>query len=207
MVEATNFGPHFKRARLDAARRLDTRFEERSYAAAQMGCSDSFLKKVESGEKRPSLDTLEDMASAYGCHVGDLFPSQTPRGPEADAILGPLLVLPPDSRGRVITQISAFARMIASEADYIATARASQIAEASANNFYTVAERDEDHASHVQEGGYADNSSENLRKEGIANLTSHLTGRANHLPAATVPANEPNQRSMGSKRGRQGGAK
>jgi hypothetical protein len=83
-------------------------------AAAAIGISVSALKKYESGERRPSFEMLETMANAYGVLMGDLLPSSAPRGPQVDAILAPLSVLPPLQREAFITQMSAMARMLGS---------------------------------------------------------------------------------------------
>lgn len=106
------YGQHFKRARLEAARSLNNEFAERAEAAKAIGVSDSYLKKIESGDRRPSFDMLQAMARAYNRLEGDLLPSMAPRGAEADRILGPLLTIPEPMRAMFITQMEAFARTL-----------------------------------------------------------------------------------------------
>jgi transcriptional regulator with XRE-family HTH domain len=109
------YGQLFRRTRLEAAVRLARPdFADRAVAAREIGLSDSFLKKIESGEKRPGFETLRAMARAYNCREGDLLPSLAPKGPEVDRILAPLLSLDPDTRALFITQMEAFARTLAS---------------------------------------------------------------------------------------------
>jgi transcriptional regulator with XRE-family HTH domain len=108
-------GAEFRRARFEAATRLARpEFMGMEAAAAAIGISVSALKKYESGERRPSFEMLETMANAYGVLMGDLLPSSAPRGPQVDAILAPLSVLPPLQREAFITQMSAMARMLGS---------------------------------------------------------------------------------------------
>ncbi len=111
------YGQTFRRARMDAARRLarPEYEEDRSAAAAAIGISDSFLKKIESGEKRPAFETLSAMAKAYNVLEGDLLPSMAPKGAQADRILGPLMAIPEPARSLFITQMESFARILSSQ--------------------------------------------------------------------------------------------
>lgn len=113
-VERDTYGLHFKRVRMDAARRLNRpEIEDRSFAAREIGISESFLKKLESGEKRPAFETLQAMARTYNCFEGDLLPSMAPKGTDADRILGPLFSIPEPTRSLFVTQMEAFARTLA----------------------------------------------------------------------------------------------
>lgn len=110
-----SYGAEFRRARFEAATRLARpEFMGLEPAAAAVGISASALKKIELGERRPSFEVLEAMAKAYGVLMGDLLPSSAPRGPQVDAILAPLSLIPPLQREAFITQMSAMARMLGS---------------------------------------------------------------------------------------------
>jgi transcriptional regulator with XRE-family HTH domain len=130
-VPADLYGQTFKKARFDAARRLSKpELEDRSEAAREMGVSDAFLRKLESGEKRPGFETLEHMAKAYNCLPGDLLPSLAPKGPEVDRILGPVMTMPQASRSLFLTQLESLAKVVAAS---IAMARDEMRAEVAEN--------------------------------------------------------------------------
>lgn len=119
------YGLHFRRTRLAAAIRLARPdYETLDGAARAIGISESALKQIESGKRRPSLETLEDMARAYNLLPGDMLPSSAPSGPEVAQIIGPLATLPPDTRSRFITQMSAFAIILATELNEMRAAMA-----------------------------------------------------------------------------------
>jgi transcriptional regulator with XRE-family HTH domain len=108
------YGAHFRRARLDASRRLALpEYEDRATAARAIGVSDSFLKQIENGQKRPSFEVLENIARTYNVPLGDLFPTSTPKGTEADRLLGPLMMLPATPRTLLMAQFEGMARALA----------------------------------------------------------------------------------------------
>jgi transcriptional regulator with XRE-family HTH domain len=130
-VERDIYAQSFKRARLEAARRLSRPdFEERAEAARAIGISESMLKQLETGTRRPGFETLEDMARAYSCLPGDLLPSLAPKGPEVDRILGPVMTMPQASRSLFLTQLESLAKVVAAS---IAMARDEMRAEVAEN--------------------------------------------------------------------------
>jgi transcriptional regulator with XRE-family HTH domain len=191
-VETQNYGPSFKRARYEAARRLGLpELENRAEAAKRMGIADASLKKLENGDRRPGLEMLEDMARAYGCMVGDLLPSSTPRGPEADKIMGPLMSLPFPSRSLFIEQMGALARMLAA-----------QIADTAAGAMYG---KNAENVPELRDAGHAPDVSGNAyTRVPLTTINQHITGAANRLPENS--ANESSQGTMGGQRGRKGHA-
>jgi transcriptional regulator with XRE-family HTH domain len=112
-VSRDTYGLSFRRARLDAARTLNPAFEDRAGAAQEMGVTNEYLRRLESGEKRPGFEMLETMAKTYNVLVGDLFPSSAPKGTEMDRVLASLMSLPPTPRTILMTQFEGMARALA----------------------------------------------------------------------------------------------
>lgn len=114
------YGQIFRRVRLEAVSRLaNDAFDTLEGAAREIGISTNMLKAIEKGERRPSFETLQAMARAYNVMEGDLLPSSAPSGPEVAKIIGPLATLPNGTRGRFITQMAAFATILATEMNAI----------------------------------------------------------------------------------------
>jgi len=118
------YGPHLTRVRLEAAERL-RRDELRTVAGAAryLGIGQSTLYHYEDGTKRPSLETLEEMANHYGVMAGDMLPSKAIRSGEVAGIIAPLMTIPIYARDMFIRQMAAFADALASTIE-VASAQA-----------------------------------------------------------------------------------
>lgn len=129
VVEKDLYAVGFRRARLDAARRLcRDELLHIGPAAAVIGLSKSQLEQIEAGKRRPSFETLLAMAAAYNVLPGDLLPTTAPKGSEVDRVLGSLMVLPPTPRVLLMQQFEGMARALAASiADVQARAEAERV--------------------------------------------------------------------------------
>jgi transcriptional regulator with XRE-family HTH domain len=98
-----NFGDHLKQIR-------ESRMLSTSKLAKQSGLSQSFIWRIESGEKQPTLETLRKLSLGLGMSLGELLGEELlsePESPKINRIIGNIRKLP-------VEQIDALDSFIAS---------------------------------------------------------------------------------------------
>ena len=114
-MELLEIGKSFQRARKRSG------YATAEEAANAIGISRPHLSSLENGHKQPSFDVLLRMSEVYGCELGDLFPSRTPRMNDFEPLVAAMAGLDNHERRRVIAQIAALTRsllLVGTQADY-----------------------------------------------------------------------------------------